>query len=94
MLNILWPIFIIISVVYAVLTGKTVEINNAIFSSVADAVNLCITLLRHNVPMEWNYENCTKNKPPRKNNKIVKSNFKKIISRNTVKMKTYTMKSP
>lgn len=43
MLNILWPIFIIISVIYGFLTGKIEQINNSIFTSVDDAVKLTIT---------------------------------------------------
>lgn len=63
MLNILWPIFIIVSFIYAIFLGKIEEINNSIFSSVSDAVQLCITLIRNHVLMEWAYENCISNKP-------------------------------
>ena len=45
MLNILWPLFIIISFIYAIFTGKVNELNTGIFDSVADAVNLSITFL-------------------------------------------------
>ena len=45
MLNTIWPIFIIISLVYGIFTGKITEINDSIFNSSKDAVNLCITLL-------------------------------------------------
>ena len=45
LLNILWPIFIIISIIYAFLSGNIENINDAIFSSTEDAVNLTITLL-------------------------------------------------
>lgn len=45
MLNIIWPFFIIISFIYAIFTGKINEINNGIFESVSDAVNLSITFL-------------------------------------------------
>lgn len=45
MLNILWPIFIILSVIYALIFGKLEEINNGIFESLADAVELSITFL-------------------------------------------------
>lgn len=45
MLNILWPIFIILSFVYAILTGRVNEVNNGIFQSVSDAVELSITFL-------------------------------------------------
>ncbi len=45
MLNIVWPIFIIISIVFAIFTGNIKELNNSIFESTSSAVNLCITLL-------------------------------------------------
>jgi len=45
MLNILWPIFIIISFVYAILTGNVQSVNNSIFESTASAVQLSITFL-------------------------------------------------
>ncbi len=58
MLNILWPIFILISYIYAFLSGNIDKINNGIFKSCEDAVNLTITFFgtitlwcRHN-------ENC------------------------------------
>jgi len=45
MLNILWPIFIIISFAYAILTGNVQSVNNSIFESTANAVQLSITFL-------------------------------------------------
>ncbi len=45
MLNIIWPIFIIISVIYAFFSGNVQKINDSIFSSTNDAINLCISLL-------------------------------------------------
>ena len=45
MLNILWPIFIIISYTYAIFTGKVNEINNSVFESCESAVKLTITFL-------------------------------------------------
>lgn len=45
MLNIIWPIFIIISYIYAIFTGKVNEINNSVFESCQSAVNLTITFL-------------------------------------------------
>lgn len=45
MLNIVWPVFIIISVVFAILFGNLKELNNSIFESTQLAVNLCITLI-------------------------------------------------
>lgn len=44
-LNILWPIFIIVSFVYAILTGNVQNVNNSIFESTSNAVQLAITLL-------------------------------------------------
>ena len=45
MLNILWPIFIILSFIYALVTGKVNEVNNGIFTSLTDAVEHSITFL-------------------------------------------------
>lgn len=45
MLNILWPIFIIISFIYAILSGNVQEVNNSIFDSAGSAVELSITFL-------------------------------------------------
>ena len=45
MLNILWPAFIILSFIYGLISGKVNEINNGIFKSLTDAVELTITFL-------------------------------------------------
>lgn len=45
MLNIIWPIFIIVSFVYAILNGRIEEVNNSIFDSTKSAVELSISLL-------------------------------------------------
>ena len=45
MLNIIWPVFIILSFVYALATGKVNEVNNGIFESAKSAVELSITFL-------------------------------------------------
>lgn len=45
MLNILWPIFIIISIIYAIFSGNIESINKVIFDSTESAVNLTLTLL-------------------------------------------------
>lgn len=45
MLNIIWPIFIIVSYIYAILVGNISEINQSIFDSCESAVNLSITFL-------------------------------------------------
>jgi len=43
MLNIIWPLFIIISYVYALLSGNIEKINNGVFESCKSAVELTIT---------------------------------------------------
>ena len=45
MLNIIWPIFIIMSFIFAILTGKLNELNTAIFNSSTEAVQTTITFL-------------------------------------------------
>ncbi len=45
MLNAIWPIFIVISVIYAIVTGNIESINNSIFESTETTVNTTITLL-------------------------------------------------
>lgn len=45
MLNTIWPIFIIISFVYAILTGNIEELNKSIFESTESTVSTVLTLL-------------------------------------------------
>jgi len=45
MLNKIWSIFIIISFIYAIFCGKVEQLNNSIFESTANAVELSITFL-------------------------------------------------
>ncbi len=45
MLNILWPIFIIISFIYAIFSGNVQGVNKSIFDSAGSAVELSITFL-------------------------------------------------
>ena len=45
MLNKIWPFFIIISFIYAIYSGNIFNLNNAIFSSAEQTVDLCLTLL-------------------------------------------------
>ncbi len=45
MLNILWPGFLIVSIVFAIISGNLKELNNSIFESTNSAVSLCITLV-------------------------------------------------
>lgn len=45
MLNVIWPIFIIISVIYAFLCGNIENVSNGIFSSLNDVIDLSLTVL-------------------------------------------------
>jgi len=45
MLNTLWPIFIIVSFLYAILSGNLQQLNSAIFEGTDNAINLSISLL-------------------------------------------------
>lgn len=45
MLNIVWPIFIIISFSYAIFSGNLEGLNSSIFKSTEDAINLTLSLL-------------------------------------------------
>ena len=45
MLNIVWPIFVIISFSYGIFSGNLENLNSSVFNSVNDAINLTISLL-------------------------------------------------
>lgn len=45
MLNILWPVFIIISIIYAIFSGNLDSLNKSIFESTESAVSLTLTLI-------------------------------------------------
>ena len=45
MLNVLWPILIIISYMYAIIVGNVDKVNNAVFEYTKSAINLILTLL-------------------------------------------------
>lgn len=45
LLNLLWPIFLLVSIVYAIGTGNAEELNTGMFDAVKDAVELSITFL-------------------------------------------------
>ena len=44
MLNIIWPIFIVVSIVYAFFSGNIQNVSNGIFDSAASAVELTLTI--------------------------------------------------
>ena len=43
MLNIIWPIFIIVSLIYACISGNLEKVNNSLFESAESSVQLAIT---------------------------------------------------
>lgn len=45
MLNKLWPIFIIISIIFSIFSGNISGINSAIFSSSESAISTVVTLI-------------------------------------------------
>ncbi len=45
MLNFIWPIFIICSIIYGILSGNLSQLNNSVFSGAQDALNTTMTLL-------------------------------------------------
>ena len=45
MLNIIWPLFIVISFIYAFFSGNIEQVSNCIFESLTDVVNLSLTFL-------------------------------------------------
>jgi len=45
MLNLIWPIFLIISFIYAIFCGNLMQVNESIFKSTENAVNLTLQLL-------------------------------------------------
>ena len=45
MLNIIWPFFIIVSYIYAIICGNVENVNSAVFEYTKTAVNLLLTLM-------------------------------------------------
>lgn len=45
MLNKIWPMFLIISFIFAIFSGKLPDVNSSIFTSTSGAIELCLTLI-------------------------------------------------
>lgn len=45
MLNKIWPIFIIVSIIYAIFSGNLENLNNSIFESTENTISVTMTLL-------------------------------------------------
>ena len=80
MLNILWPIFIIISIIYAIFSGNVENLNNSIFESTERAVNLTLTLLGTTCLWSGIMEIASKTKIIGHLSKILKPIIKRLFS--------------
>ena len=80
MLNILWPIFIIISIAYAIFSGNIESLNNSIFDSAESAMNLALTLLGMTCLWSGIMEVASKTKIIDYLSKILKPLTKKLFS--------------
>ena len=45
MLNKIWPAFLIVSFIYAIFSCRLLDVNNSIFTSTSNAIELCLTLI-------------------------------------------------
>ena len=45
MLNSIWPVFIVASIIYGIMSGNLEELNNSVFNGAQDSVSTTITLL-------------------------------------------------
>ena len=89
MLNLLWPIFIIISVTYAIFSGNIESINKSIFESTESAVNLTLTLLGMTCLWTGLIEVASKTKIIEYLSKILKPIIKNVFPTVTVGSKSY-----
>lgn len=80
MLNILWPIFIIVSIIYAIFSGNIENLNKSIFDSTESAVNLTLTLLGMTCLWSGIMEIASKTKIIEYLSKILKPIIKRLFS--------------
>ena len=80
MLNLLWPIFIIISIVFAIFSGNVESLNNSIFESAESAVNLTLTLLGMTCLWSGIMEIASKTQVIKYLSKLLKPIIKKLFS--------------
>lgn len=89
MLNILWPFFVIISIIYATFSGNLDKLNKSIFDSTESAVSLTITLLGITCLWSGIMEIASKTDIIKYLNKILKPIVKKIFPNINSKSKSY-----
>lgn len=89
MLNKIWPIFIIISIIYAFCSGNIENVNSGIFESTKNAVELCLTFLGTmclwNGIMQIAYKSNLINKIVKLLNPIIKKLFPEIKNDEKIK---------
>ena len=89
MLNYIWPVFIIISIVYAFISGKIDKVNSGFFNSTKSAVELCIiflgTISLWNGIMQIAYKSNLINKLVKILNPIINKLFPEIKNNNKIK---------
>ena len=89
MLNKIWPIFIIISFIYAFCSGNIENVNSGIFESTKNAVELCLTFLGTmclwNGIMQIAYKSNLINKIVKLLNPIIKKLFPEIKNDEKIK---------
>ena len=89
MLNILWPIFIIISIIYAIFSGNLENLNKSIFESTESAINLTLTLIGTTCLWSGIMEIASKTSIIEYLSKILKPVIKKLFPNITSKSKSY-----
>ena len=89
MLNILWPIFIIISIIYAIFSGNLEKLNQSIFQSTESAVNLTLTLIGMTCLWSGIMEVASKTNVIEYLSKILKPIVKKLFPNITSNNKSY-----
>ena len=89
MLNILWPIFIIISIIYAIFSGNLENLNKSIFESTESAVNLTLTLIGMTCLWSGIMEVASKSDIIEYLSKILKPIVKKLFPNITLESKSY-----
>ena len=89
MLNILWPIFIIISIIYAIFSGNLENLNKSIFESTESAVNLTLTLLGMTCLWSGIMEVASKTDIIKYLSKVLQTIVKKIFYNIKIQSKSY-----
>ncbi len=91
MLNILWPIFIIISIIYAICSGNLQNLNNSIFESIESVVDLTLTLIGTTCLWTGIMELASNTNVQKYLSKFLTPIIKKIFNKIDIKSKAYNI---